>query len=169
MIERHAVFPYPQSAADLQFVRFAVHPEVKRLRRFTQPYLEVESFDHVAALPGCIKHRTEKNLGLLGLMKKSDEHRLCHAQRAPSQQSEPCHRNGQNEGDCRDEERNNCHAPLYAPLSPVKNFFISKPIPPTLGCRMTASTSAPATPRRIRFAARNLDSCFLSLMSSNTR
>src|SRR5260370_16574081 len=91
MIERHAVFPYPQSAADLQFVRFAVHPEVKRLRRFTQPYLEVESFDYVAALPGCIKHSTEKNLGLLGLMKKANQHILFHSTLPTPPQSDPYH------------------------------------------------------------------------------
>jgi len=42
-------------------------------------------------------------------------------------------------------------------ILPLKNFFRSKPIPPTLGCKTTASTNAPATPRRT-LAARNLES-----------
>ena len=85
---------------------------VKGLRRFTLSHLEVKSFDYMAALPGCVKHRAKKHLGLLGLMKKADEHRLCHAKSAASQQGEPYHRDGQNEGNCREEERNNCHMTL---------------------------------------------------------
>jgi hypothetical protein len=38
---------------------------IKRLRRFTPPYFEVERFDDMAALPGSIKHRPEKYLRLL--------------------------------------------------------------------------------------------------------
>ena len=74
-------------------------------------YLEIKGLDYMTALPRRIQHCAEEYLWLLGLMKKTDEHGLRHAESAPSQQCEPRYRNGQNEGYYRDEERDKCHAP----------------------------------------------------------
>ena len=84
--------PNPQAAANLQIFGFAVHPETERLCRFATPHLDIQRFDDVPAFAGGIGHGPEKNLGLVILVKKTDKHRLSHAEVAASEHGKPCHR-----------------------------------------------------------------------------